>query len=131
MPAPFLHLDLEERRKNARWREAKVSATEIAHRLGRHRSTIFRELSRNRFVDAELQHLSGYYAMNAHEIAARRRANLRKLVRHSALRVAVIDRLQAGWTPEQIAGRLALEGAPQRVSHETIYQYVYSRRQRC
>lgn len=65
--------------------------------------------------------------MNAHEIAARRRANLRKLVRHSALRVAVIDRLQAGWTPEQIAGRLALEGAPQRVSHETIYQYVYSK----
>ncbi|MDH2328864.1 helix-turn-helix domain-containing protein [Cereibacter sp. SYSU M97828] len=63
MPTSYLHLDLEERRKIARWRDAKVPATEIAFRLGRHRSTIFRELSRNRFVDAELQHLSGYYAL--------------------------------------------------------------------
>ena len=45
MSKPYLHLDLEERRKIARWREAKVPATEIAARLGRHRSTIFRELS--------------------------------------------------------------------------------------
>ncbi len=109
MPAPYLHLDLEERRKIARWRDAKVPATEIALRLGRHRSTIFRELSRNRFVDAELQHLSGYYALNAQTIATDRRANLRKMVRHPALRTAVIDRLRAGWTPEQIAGRLRLD----------------------
>jgi IS30 family transposase len=100
MPAAYLHLDLEERRKIARWREARVPVTEIAHRLARHRSTIFRELNRNRFVDAELQYLSGYYAMTAHEIAPRKRADLRKLVRHSSLHVAVIDRLQAGWTPE-------------------------------
>ncbi|MDH2327711.1 helix-turn-helix domain-containing protein [Cereibacter sp. SYSU M97828] len=58
MPAPYLHLDLEERRKIACWRDAKASATEIALKLGRHRSTIFPELSRSRFVDAELRHLS-------------------------------------------------------------------------
>jgi IS30 family transposase len=127
MPAPYLHLDLDERRKIARWHEAKVPTTEIAARLGRHRSTIFRELRRNRFVDPEIRYLSGYYALNAQIMAAERRANQRKLVRHPALRDAVVDRLQAGWTPEQIAGRLRLEQAPQRVSHETIYQYVYSR----
>lgn len=40
--------------------------------------------------------------------------------------MAVIDRLQAGWSPEQIAGRLRHEGHRERVCHETIYRYVYS-----
>ena len=35
MSRPYLQLNLEERRKIARWREAKVPATEIALRLGR------------------------------------------------------------------------------------------------
>ncbi|WP_231751943.1 IS30 family transposase [Phaeobacter sp. CECT 5382] len=38
----------------------------------------------------------------------------------------MIDRLQEGWSPEQIAGRLKLEGHATSVSHETIYAYVYS-----
>ncbi|MEI4488862.1 hypothetical protein V8J36_21975 [Frigidibacter sp. MR17.14] len=56
-----------------------------------------------------------------------RRANQHKLVRDPALRTAVVDGLRAGWTPEQIAGRLKVDQAPQRVGHETIYQYVYSK----
>ncbi len=38
----------------------------------------------------------------------------------------MIDRLQTGWSPEQIAGRLKFEGHATTVSHETIYAYVYS-----
>jgi hypothetical protein len=30
-----------------------------------------------------------------------------------------------GWSPEQIAGRLRLEGSEHRVSHESIYRYIY------
>ena len=71
--------------------------------------------------------MSGYYAVTAHAVATERRANLRKLARDPALRAAVIDKLQSGWTPEQIAGRLRLDRAPQQVSHETIYQYAYSK----
>ncbi|MEI4472998.1 IS30 family transposase [Frigidibacter sp. MR17.24] len=127
MPAPYLHIGLDERRKIARWREAKVPATEIAARLGRHRSTIFRELRRNHFHDAELRHISGYYAANAQAMAEAQRANQRKLIRDPALRTAVVDRLHAGWTPEQISGRLKVERATTSVSHETIYQYVYSK----
>jgi IS30 family transposase len=37
-----------------------------------------------------------------------------------------MDRLKAGWSPEQIAGRLRVSGAPERLSHETIYRFVYS-----
>ena len=100
---------------------------EIAARLGRHRATIHRELKRNRFVDAELQDLSGYYAMTAQSICERRRAGLRKLIRHRDLRDVVVDRLKTGWTPQQIAGRLRLEGSALQVSHETINQFACSK----
>jgi transposase, IS30 family len=33
-----------------------------------------------------------------------------------------------GWSPQQIAGRLKLDGRSQgRVSHETIYRHIYSK----
>lgn len=34
--------------------------------------------------------------------------------------------LKAGWSPQQIAGRMRHEGGLRRVCHETIYRYVYS-----
>lgn len=43
------------------------------------------------------------------------------------LRKAVIDRLKAGWSPEQVARRPRREGQAVTVSHETIYAHVYSR----
>ena len=63
--------------------------------------------------------------MVAQKAASNRRLRRRKLERLSDLREAVIAQLKAGWSPEQIAGRLAFEGQAIRVSHETIYTYVY------
>ncbi|MDQ0455558.1 helix-turn-helix domain-containing protein, partial [Rhizobium paknamense] len=51
MERTYSHIDLDERRKIARWRTAGLSVEVIAEKLGRHRSTIFRELKRNMFVD--------------------------------------------------------------------------------
>ena len=58
------HLSLEERRKIAKWREGKMPVPEIADRLGRAASSIYREIKRNVFDDTELPELSGYYAVN-------------------------------------------------------------------
>lgn len=41
----YSQIDLDERRKIERWHAAKVSVDVIAEKLGRHRSTIFRELT--------------------------------------------------------------------------------------
>ena len=49
MKRTYSHIDLVERRKIDRWRSAKLSVDVIAEKLGRHRSTIFRELKRNQF----------------------------------------------------------------------------------
>ena len=120
-------LELRERRKIGDMLRVKVPVDEIALALGRHRSTIYREIGRNRFVDQELPHLNGYWGVVAQNKAMARRARRRKLIRLPGLLDAVIDRLKAGWSPEQIAGRLRCEGQSLTVSHETIYAHVYSR----
>jgi IS30 family transposase len=39
----------------------------------------------------------------------------------------VITKLEKGWSPEQIAGRLPFDHPGQAISHEAIYQFIYDR----
>ena len=118
-------LNLRERRTIEDMLNAKMSAREIATEIGRHVSTVYRDIKRNGYTDEELPELNGYYGIVAQKAATQRRARRRKLVRLVGLRKAVIKQLKEGWSPEQIAGRLQFEGQSVRVSHETIYAYVY------
>jgi len=125
-----------------RLRETRVPVAEIASRLGRHRSTIYRELARNRYRDRENAggrrcDISGYYQVTAQDQALARRRRLAKLARHEDLLAHVVDRLRAGWSPQQIAGRLRLDGAGRadgkavgRLCHETIYRHVHGPEER-
>jgi IS30 family transposase len=126
MARTYRQLDLDERRTLFRFVEARRPVGEIATRLGRHPSTIYRELGRNRFRDGD-RGFRGYFPLNAQDLAWRRRRRHRKLVADDALRTHVVERLEAGWSPQQIAGRLKQEptdgGAS--VCHETIYRHVY------
>lgn len=126
MRSTYSHIDLDERRKIARWRMAGLGVEMIAEKLGRHRSTIFREIKRKMFVDDVMPELNGYYCVTANDIARERRTRLRKLMRFSDVRQSVIDRILHGWSPQQIAGRMRLEQHPVSVSHETIYKFAYS-----
>jgi IS30 family transposase len=69
MEHTYSHIDLDERRRFARWRMAGLSVEVIAEKLGRHRSTIFREIKRNTFVDKTVPDLDGYYCVTAHDMA--------------------------------------------------------------
>ena len=121
------HLTLDDRRLIFRLLQAKVSVPKIAERLGRHRSTIHREIRRNWHDDGPW--LRGYFPESAQTEASRRRMRGRKLYRDTALAIYIVARLKEAWSPEQIAGRLQHEAAGQRrISHETIYQFVYSDR---
>ena len=123
----YPHLSLEERRKIFNWREAKIDVPEIADRLGRAPSTIYRELKRNHYNDKDLPELNGYYPVSAQDMYEKRRAVHRKMIVHPELKSAIENRLKAGWSPEQIAGRMRLERHPIRVRHETIYRFAYSK----
>jgi len=76
----------------------------IAEKLSRHRSTIFRELRHNAFIDEEWPELDSYHCVTAHDMARQRRTRLRKLVRFSHVRQPVIDRIQHGWSPRSRVG---------------------------
>jgi len=121
----YRQLDLGQRRTLFRLVEARRPVGEIAERLGRHPSTIYRELGRNRFRDGD-RGFCGYFPLTAQDLARRRRQRRRKLAADEGLRAHVVERLEAGWSPQQIAGRLTRE-APDRpsVCHETIYRHVY------
>lgn len=122
----YQQLTLTDRRLLHRLVDQKVAINEMAHRLGRHRSTIYREIRRNTFHDRELPEYTGYFGTIADELTRERRRRLRKLRRHPDLRAEVISQLVARWSPEQIAGRLMSEGInPVRVSAETIYRFGY------
>ena len=119
------HLTLDERKLIFQLREAKMSVPRIAERLGRHRSTIHREIRRNWHDDGPW--LRGYFPQAAQSRTDRRRVRRRKLHQDPDLARYVIARLQQAWSPEQIAGRLRREaGERRRIAHETIYQFVYS-----
>jgi IS30 family transposase len=123
----YPHLSLDERRKIASWRYANAPVLEIADRLRRNPSTIYREIKRNSVRFDDQSELNGYHAFNAQDKYEDRRAIHRKLIIYPELMAAVRSGFDAGWSPEQIAGRMQLERHPMRVSHETIYRYAYSK----
>jgi len=117
-------LDLDERYELYRLREAGKSPAEIGRLMGRDRSTIGRELRRNSLPKG------GYKPASADRMALSRRRRPSRIERLSPLRSYVGDRLAMGWSPEQIAGRLRLEGSEHTVCHETIYRFIYRPRLR-
>ena len=127
MGAVYKQLSITERRRIERWRHAKVPVDEMARVLKRCRSTIFRELKRNYFSDERMPKCDGYYGAAAHLIQADPRARDRKLIKHPELCKRVIERVEDGWTPEQIGNRMIQERAKLRVCQETIYRYIYSK----
>jgi len=103
--------------------ELKVPKTEIAQRLHKHRSSIYRELARNTGP-------VGYIPQEAQQ-----RTDIRRWVNHRVrkmhdprIRRYVCQRLKRYWSPDQIAGRLRREcrGQPKRcLSRQTIYEWVH------
>ena len=89
--------------------------------LDRPPSTVSRELRRNRGKQV------GYRPSHAHEQAKARRWTGSRLERDGELRRLVLRyRLRHGWSPEQIAGRLACDKAATGISHESIYRFIYA-----
>ncbi len=112
-------LDFDERIELSRHHDAGKASSEIARIMGRHPSTIGRELRRNSLPKG------GYRPASADRIALSRCRRCSRIERLSPLKEHVDDHLAMGWPPEQISGRLRLRGSRHTVSHELIYRYIY------
>ena len=110
----YSHFTLEERCTIARLREAGQSLRQIAASLDRAPSSIAREVRRNK--GSKL----GYQPVMADDLAWSLRWRGCKLERRDDLREAVLNRLRAGWSPEQVAARLG------GIGKETIYRFIYA-----
>lgn len=121
------HLTLDERRQIYFLLGRKMSAVEIARKLNRHHSTIYREIQRNSFWDGEEHKNNDYYPLCAQEFYRRRRQSLQLLWRTPDLQDFVIEKLKSYWSPEQIAGYLKRQGVKGfNACMETIYRFIYS-----
>jgi IS30 family transposase len=127
MGLSYSQLSLEERIELYRLHAGGTAQNEIARLMGRASSTISRELRRNSKTTKVWR--GGYEPARAHRLAERRRRwDCRfKLARQPDLRGRIGKDLAMGHSPEQSAGRLALEHGRALISHESIYRYIYHR----
>lgn len=149
----YRHLSADERIVIEKLRfGSHCSLQQIAVAIGRSKSTVSRELKRNRwFASNENESYrpyrpsdlkTGIYtaqpfysALTAQRKAALRNRKPRKTRRldHGRLLSYVLDALRKGWSPELIAGRLRHEYPADplmRVSYECIYQWIYRKPER-
>ena len=99
--------------------KAGFSQSHIARELGVDKSTICRELQRNRGQ-------RGYRPKQAQHLADSRRhaqANATRIRAETWQQVEV--GLRQDWSPEQVSGALKAQGQAT-PSHERIYQYIYA-----
>lgn len=120
----YHHLTIHEREKIKLLFTQRKSLRAIAKRLGRDRKTIGRELDRN----CGSLGRSAYCPTEAQKQAVKRRAQSKtKKLDRGHLRTYVVGKLNRGWSPETIAGRLKGIHSQTTVSYETIYKFVYAK----
>lgn len=119
----YNQLSADERDKIAVLKANGFNLSDIGQILGRNRSTISRELRRNK---------SDKYACYTPHLAQARcqhrkqEANTHPRLKNNQIREYVQQKLKEDYSPEQIAGRITMEHPGLSISHEAIYQYIYS-----
>jgi len=118
----YHQLTLEQRYQIYAFKKAGFSQSHIARQLGVSKSTISRELRRNRGG-------RGYRPKQAQQLARARRQAKNNATR---IKPKIWRRIESlivkDFSPEQISGHLKASGQPS-ASHERIYQYVYADKQ--
>jgi len=118
MPKGYHHLTRDQRCQIFSLKSSGCKQVTIAKLIGVSKSTISRELKRN-------QKDGVYHYHEADMQSCVRRWVINKRPRHllPSVKKRIEKCLKLGWSPEQIAGRLTLEG--KKISHETIYKWIW------
>ena len=123
MSNKYKQLNIEEREtiQLGIWR--KKSIRMIAKELGRSPATISRELKRN-CPQNRMVYTPRVAQAKAKQRIQKRASRYR--LKNPLIREYVIAKLKDNYSPEQIAGRLSVDYPKWKISHETIYQFIYS-----
>lgn len=123
MTKKYKQLSQKERDRIFLLKQEGKSNTDIAKILGRNKSTIGRELQRNKH-----RKFNQYLPDTAQRKANKRKEQGRKrnyLDKEPKLKEYTISKLKLGWSPELIAGRIKQDIGGS-YNHESIYQHIYS-----
>ena len=125
MKKRYRQLTIDERDLIAVHHANGFNISEIAKMINRNKSTISRELTRNSSKCTKI-----YLPNKAHKRAQKRKkqAAMKEELKCHKIRNFVKNKLKIGWTPEYIAGDLALDPQNFQISHESIYLYIYKKR---
>lgn len=119
------HLTSEQRYAIKLEYQAGKTQKEIADKIGVHKSTISRELRRN--CDARNSKYDNDLAQRKAD--KRKKEKRRKEEFDAPMKEKVKTLLGEGYSPEQITGRVRLEGEKM-VSHETIYRWIWENKRK-
>lgn len=120
---PYIHLTNDERDALQVFRSLDLGMDLIGRILGRHVSSLYREITRN---SSHGLYISGKAQAKA---TSRRKQNRPSPVRKNAPLMKCVEKLlRREFSPDEIVGRIELEQRHPdwHISHETIYQHVYA-----
>ena len=124
MVKKYVRLSFDERIEIEKLLSHKNSYADIARTLGRSKSTIQRDVSK--------QGMQQYKAMEAERLAvgksSNRKSGKNKIKQCEALENYVLQKLALRWSPRQISislQRQFSENEAMQISHEAIYLYIY------
>lgn len=121
----YSHLNYYERLYIERLRRSGYSYRCIAQDIERSPSSIARECHRNtKGVRYNADTAEKCYKKRIKQVKEYRTPGLK----NETIRNYVMEKLKAGLTPEQIAGRLPIEYPTLKTNYESIYQYIYKER---
>jgi len=113
----YTQLTQEQRYQIYAFMKAHFSKINIASEIGVHKSTVSREMKRNRGK-------KGYRPKQAHCMAVERRTKAHKFVKLTPPMIALINKcIRHDFSPEQVSGFLA-RNHNIKISHESIYQHM-------
>lgn len=106
------------------WLRTKQSLRAIGKIMNRDHTVLAREIKRNGNGDRKK-----YRADTAQRLSEKRKHQQHKgkLDKYPELKEVVIEGLKKEWSPDVIAGKMKSEKKRIRISHESIYNYIYNR----
>jgi len=123
----YSHLSKEQRYQIEALLTSGVSKVVIAHQLGIHRSSVYREISRNA---KQQQRGDNYSARFAHHLTLKRKQlRSRYQKRDQTIERRIIWLLKHRWSPEQIVVVCKQRNIPM-LSTEAIYLWIYEQKQK-
>lgn len=117
----YRHITIDEREMIFAYLAQGKSFRDIGKLLGRSNKTVTNEVENNGGKD-------GYKPSKAQKrYETNRFCAKQKKLEDTFLRDFVVSKLNRGWSPEQVAGRIRLLNPELSISHETIYKFIYSK----